>query len=543
MVNQPEEYERKKEAKYLQDKSTLETGKNLQLTKLEAVGIGVNEENYDKIHLEIKGLDYFRELAGRYDTFAEVKSNLNIDLSKRVLRLTETDLKELWKKDFTEGKKQQKDIDKEYKEKAVDIFTRIGQAKNFINEIPLFYDETKLWWVWGKKSTHCWKMTDETNLLIMLRNSLGVHGVKPSEKAEILNALSQVSRENAPENAKKSFIQFKNGIVDIELNNLEMQKPDPKYFISNPLAWNLGDSEDTPNMDRIFEEWVGKENMIQLYEILAYCMLPDYPIHRMFILLGAGLNGKSKFIQLLRKFIGEDNCSSTELDKLTGGNSRFEFTRFHKKLVCTMGETDFTEMKRTSILKNLTGEDNIAIEYKGKNHIDYVNYAKIIIATNNLPSTNDKTIGFYRRPIIIDFPNQFTEKKDILSEIPDIEYENLGRKCIVILKRLLTDREFTNEGTIQDRMKRYEDRSNPFDKFWQDNIIEYPSEYITLSQFRKRFEEWCQSNKFRKMNDRDIGLKMKDKGIEKGAKNVEWFEGEIKKRVTAKAWLDIKWKD
>jgi putative DNA primase/helicase len=429
------------------------------------------------------------------------------------------------------------------KQEAADIFTRIGQARNFIQNIPLFYDRAKLWWAWKNNSAPCWMMIDETDLLIMVRNTIGVHGVKAGEKSEILNALSQVSREMEPEKASDTWIQFSNGIVDVMAEDIKLQDPNPKYFISNPLAWKLGESDETPNMDKIFAEWVGGENKVQLYEILAYCMLPDYPIHRMFILLGGGLNGKSKFIQLLRKFIGDDNCSSTELDKLTGSNSRFEYTRFHKKLVCTMGETDFNEIQRTSVLKNLTGQDNISIEYKNKGHIDYVNYAKIIIATNNLPSTSDKTVGFYRRPIIIDFPNEFTEKKDILSEIPDIEYENLGRKCVGILKRLLTDRSFTNEGSIKDRMKRYEDRSNPFDKFWIENIIEDPDEFITLNQFKKKFEEWCKINKFRKMNDHEIGLKMKEKGIDKSAKNIEWFEGENKKRVTAKVWRDIKWRD
>jgi len=37
---------------------------------------------------------------------------------------------------------------------------------------------------------------------------------------------------------------------------------------------------------------------------------------------------KSKFLELLRKFIGEPNICSTELDTLL--TSRFEVTRLHK---------------------------------------------------------------------------------------------------------------------------------------------------------------------------------------------------------------------
>ncbi|MBY9021986.1 MAG: hypothetical protein KGD67_13100, partial [Candidatus Lokiarchaeota archaeon] len=169
-------------------------------------------------------------------------------------------------------------------------------------------------------------------------------------------------------------------------------------------------------------------------------------IHRLFCFIGEGLNGKSKFLKLLTNFVGEENVTSTELDTLL--TSRFEITRLHKRLVCQMGETDFSEMKKTSILKKLSGGDLIGFEYKNKNPFEEHNYAKIIIATNNLPTTTDKTIGFYRRWLILDFPNQFSEKKNILEDIPEEEYQSLAVKCLGILKDLISKREFHNEGDI-----------------------------------------------------------------------------------------------
>ena len=170
--------------------------------------------------------------------------------------------------------------------------------------------------------------------------------------------------------------------------------------MTNPIPWKVSGDPRTPTMDKIFEEWVGKEYVPLLYEILAYCLIPDYPINRLFCLIGSGLNGKSKFLELLQIFVGMQNVCSTELDSLI--SSRFEVTRLHKKLVCLMGETNFGEISKTSILKKLTGKDIIGFEYKNKNPFEDYNYAKILIATNNLPTTTDKTIGFYRRWCIID---------------------------------------------------------------------------------------------------------------------------------------------
>ena len=280
--------------------------------------------------------------------------------------------------------------------------------------------------------------------------------------------------------------------------------------------------------------------LFRSYEILAYSLLPDYPIHRIFCFIGGGMNGKSCFLNLLRKFIGGYNCCSTELDTLL--QSRFEVTRLHKKLVCQMGETNFSEMNKTSVLKKLSGGDLIGFEYKNKDPFEEINYAKIIIATNNLPTTTDKTIGFYRRWMIIDFPNQFSEKKDILDDIPEEEYNALAIKCSFILKDLIEKREFTNEGTIEDRIKNYEDKSDPLEKFMKEFTIENFEGYIWKNEFEKKLNEWCKSNRFRDMTSVAIGKKMTEKGISQKQIWEEWMNSDYGKKG-GRAWSGISWKD
>jgi len=69
------------------------------------------------------------------------------------------------------------------------------------------------------------------------------------------------------------------------------------------------------------------------------------------------------------------------------------------------------------------------------------------------------TEGFYRRWTIIDFPNKFSEKKDILKGIPEAEYNNLANKSIKKLQKLLREREFTNEQSIEERNYLFQSQS------------------------------------------------------------------------------------
>jgi len=427
---------------------------------------------------------------------------------------------------------------KEIEKLITNYFSKKDLAKKFLQIQPIYYDKYKIWWFWNRLE-YKWEVVDETDILNYVSELSQANTVKTKEKTEIIEALKQESRKFKPKEIKKTWIQFKEWIIDIKTK--EKFIANSEYFVTNPIPHSLGKSIETPKMDEIFEQWVGKENVKKLYEILAYCLLPDYPLHRIFCFIGGGMNGKSKYLELLRKFIGDNNSCSTELDTLL--SSRFEITRLHKKLVCQMGETNFNEMNKTSVLKKLSGGDSIGFEYKRKDPFEDINYAKILIATNNLPATTDKTIGFYRRWMIIDFPNQFSEKKDILKEIPKEEYNNLCLKCIDILKVLLEKRTFHNEGSIEDRMKIYEEKSNPIQKFIEEFFDTSDiNGFVTKNSFSKKLNEWLKNNKFREMSDIVITKWMKSRNFDEDRKYIDWYENQKLTKKLARVWVGLKLK-
>jgi len=436
------------------------------------------------------------------------------------------------KKDYEENKREY--LFEEFSEKT--DFLQI--VEKFMEVQPIYYDEGQVWWFWNWKN-RCWNRKDEIDLLNAIDNFTHFPSVNSWIKSSLLEAFKRIGRRNCPQKIKKTWIQFKSDFYDAETG--ECIPSSPKYFSTNPIPWRVGESEDTPNIDSLFEQWVGKDSALSLYEIIAYCCLADYPIHRLFCFIGDGLNGKGSFLRLLSKFIGEENCCSTELDILL--SSRFEVTRLYKRLVCLMGETNFNEMKQTSMLKKLTGGDLIGFEFKNKLPFEEYNYAKILIATNNLPTTTDKTAGFYRRWMIFDFPNTFNEKLDIISLVPEMEFENLAKKCLSILKELLKKREFHKEGSIEERAKKFEEKSNPFEKFWRDHIDDGdPQSDIPSWEFAKRINEWCRENKFRELSERTIADHLKQHQVQQVRLRKRWYENDRAIEKQVRCWAGIKWR-
>jgi len=394
-------------------------------------------------------------------------------------------------------------------EKAVTTFTDyLDMADQFLKKQPCFYTKDKLWWAWNFE-TKSWDMIDKIDLVNAVSKEVyGLRIFEQKQQTEIVNALTMRARKKIPEDAPKTWVQFKDKIIDI--TNGEEYSPSPKYFVTNPLAYPIGDSEETPTFDKLFVEWVGEKWKPTLYEILAYCCLPNYPIHRVFCLSGEGRNGKSSFLKIVSKLIGNNNVCSTDMDILI--SNRFESSKLYRKLVCEMGEINSTIFKRTSRLKKLIGDDLMGFEFKGKGGFDDYNYAKLIIATNKLPESADKTTGFYAKWLIIDFPNQFKEKVDIVGTIPEEEYNCLARKCVGILKGLLESASFTNEGSYKERENRYEERSSSITEFIRKYCVDSAQGRTPFFQLYKEYVAFCSERGLRIPTKTEVSRLLTAKG-------------------------------
>ena len=419
---------------------------------------------------------------------------------------------EFWK-DYFSGKN--KDVIVK-EDNPYEIFGIRGQVEHFYKLQPFFYDSIGMFHLW-EKDLGKWSSCDKVDMLNVLQKNIpGVDTINAKMKNEIISALEQVGRNKKPKDIPKTWIQFKDKIVDILTG--EEFNASPEYYTTNPISWNIGDSNETPTIDKLIREWVvdsdyQNETYIKtMKQIIAYTICSDQFMQRMVALCGAGLNGKGTFVKLLTKFIGIENTCASDLRILSTNN--FEASSLYKKLLCIMGEVDTTDLKNTNTIKKLSGEDTMRFEFKGKGSFTDESITTCIIQTNSLPTTPDKSLGFYRRWLIIDFPHQFTVKRDLIGQIPDIEFENLGRCCLELLKEMYESNKFENEGELNDRMNRYEERSNPLLRFIESECVEEMGNKISVKEFCNEFNKYLKNKHLRIQNPKIIKKSMKDEGFE-----------------------------
>lgn len=404
----------------------------------------------------------------------------------------------------------------EHVEQSGFVFGRMSQALAFIKLQPLFYDRNKMWWAYDRDSCS-WKPIDETDILNGIRRSLQVDTIDSKARHEIIAALQQAAREKEPKRLPKEYIQFGKTIVNPKTGE---QKPaSPEYFVTTPIPHELSTTEDTPNVDRLFKEWVGESYAKTLYQIFAYSLTPHKFMQRLFAFTGGGSNGKGTCEKLLIKLVGQDNIGTSDLKSIS--TDRHATSYIYNKLVVFLGESSYDDLKNTNLLKKMSGEDKLIYNFKGKTGFsDDVTFT-LIQGTNALPETPDQSSGFYRRWLIIDFPTQFTGiTTDVLECVDEAELRNLCTKCVRILSELYTTKKFANEGTFDERRERYESRSRPLDKFLAECCEETSGEYTPQREFANEFNIWLKTNNLRQLTVAQVGGMLRQHGFQVGSRKV-----------------------
>jgi len=395
-----------------------------------------------------------------------------------------------------------------------------GMAEMLWTNAPFFYDKHKMFWFWNKKEFF-YEQVDETELLNTIDDLFQISSLNTGQKSSIVEALKQVGRKHIPKQIKKWWVQFNSKVIDIDTGNIFAA--DPNYFFTTSIPWDIGESEEIPTIKKYIEEWVVKEGLQDktyidtMIEIIAYCCFNNQFLQTMFAFTGVGSNGKGTFRDILKKFIGERNYVSSEMKLLA--TKQFETSSIYRKAICAIPEVDAYDMKNTVRIKQLCGEDPLRFEFKGKTPFTDYSQTKIIVLTNSLPVTQDRSIGFYRRWLIVDFPYIFNVGKDIIADIPNIEFNNLAKLCIRVMKELKERKQFTNGGNFEQRRQRYEDRSNPMEKFVNEECEENtPLVPIPCRDFYKEVNKWLKHHNLREMKNSQIKSALKTMDIEVGAR-------------------------
>ena len=343
----------------------------------------------------------------------------------------------------------------------------------------------------------------------------------------------------APEKAmsKPNYIAFRNGIFDLVSDKL--LSFDPEIVIPCMIPWDYNENA----YDELCNTFLNRitcndpDLRSRLEECIGYCFYRDNFLKAAFFLTGEKDNGKTTFLNLLQRALGEDNCSNLDMKQLS---QQFAVVRLFGKLANVGDDISADDIKDPSFFKKVTGGGKTEAEYKGKDMFSFNPFVKFIFSANTLPRINDLTEAVYKRMKQIPFLATFSETDpdfdpligDKLNNQLSMEY--FIKVGIDGLKRLIENKAFTQSTKAKEKEDEYREQNNPIEGFIEEKTKDYLLQEPKAIVYRA-FQIWCSengftpvtSNVFSKLIKKKCDFREKDRQqrVEKG-KPAVWFYAE-----------------
>ncbi len=269
-------------------------------------------------------------------------------------------------------------------------------------------DKHPIWF--HDKNRHIWDIEAISKVRNYLSGCLGVHYTKNLVSSIVTWLRDRSYRDNVELGGPPHKMIMVNGVFDLDSNTFtpfenidEKELADEYHITSIPVVWDA--EAECPNIQEFLREVTENEDDIRAIEEFAgYCLLKDYPIAYVLVLVGEGSNGKSTLLDVIRAFLGKGNVTGISPHQLQ--ENRFKLAQLHGKLANVAGDIG-PKTLNTEIIKWITGGDWINAEHKNQAPFDFLNYAKQIFSCNKLPKVYDDTTAYHRRMRVVRFLKVF----------------------------------------------------------------------------------------------------------------------------------------
>ena len=240
------------------------------------------------------------------------------------------------------------------------------------------------------------------------------------------------------------------------------------------------------------------EDIPTLQEYLGYCLIPSTKGQKMLMLIGKGGEGKSRIGIVLRALLGS-NMNTGSIAKVE--TSPFARADLEHELVMLDDDMKLEALPQTNNIKAIiTAELPMDLEKKGQQSYQGDLYVRFIGLGNGvLQSLYDRSVGFFRRQIILSTKEKDPNRKDdpYIAEKMCAEAEGIFLWALAGLHRLIdNDYKFTVSQSAQDNMDAaVSDGNNIIEFLSSEGYIRFKADYeVSSKDLYAVYKLWCDDN-------------------------------------------------
>jgi putative DNA primase/helicase len=264
---------------------------------------------------------------------------------------------------------------------------------------------------------------------------------------------------------------------------------------------------------------------------IGYMLTGDISEQCFFIFYGDGANGKSTIMEVIAALLGELACtlptSSIQHNARAAGSATQDLTMLPGIRYARVSESESDMRLSASFVKNLTGGEPITARAVYKDYFTFSPKAKLIIATNNLPTIKGGDYGIWRRIYTIPFntiilPEERNPylKQELLEELPGILNWALDGY------RMWKDEGSLNPpSSVRQATMDYQADQDPVGEYLNERIERHQNSRISAREMFENYCRWCEDNSLDHLNQTLFGTEAKEKGYSKVKSGIKYYVG------------------
>jgi len=307
-----------------------------------------------------------------------------------------------------------------------------------------------------------------------------------------------------------------NGVIDLRSGHLRDGRPEDRITMHSDVEF---DSEaECPRFELFLNEvFESDEELVAYVRRLAGYTMTGHTSEQVWVLAqGAGMNGKSKFLSILRHVMGDYayNAPFSTFEMSARSGIPNDVAALEGRRLVTSLETNESTVLNAARVKLLSGEDEVTARYLYHEHFTFRPVLKLWLAVNSLPRVNDDSYAFWRRVRLLPFNRRFVVGKDADSQLGEKLMAEASGVLNWLVRGCLEWQERGLEPTppmVLAATQSYQQEEDPLAEFLESRCVVAPDAVVKACDLYAAYCDWTSTlgmGTQERLNLKGFGMRM-----------------------------------
>lgn len=356
------------------------------------------------------------------------------------------------------------------------------------------------------------------------REAIARHAAK-TESERSIRAMIHLAKSEPPIPARPDdfdadplMLNTPKGMIDLQTG--EIHSHDRAAMCTRSTGAGYVPGARSELWEKCLETWLPNSEVRSFVQrIVGYSVIGTVTEHILPILYGLGANGKSVFIEAIRRALGE-YAAQTPAETLVGSRTTGvpnDVARLKGARFVTASETEENGRLSEGKVKSMTGGDRLIARFMRGEWFEFSPTFTVWLSTNHRPVVQGTDEGIWRRLKLIPFNVRIPEDQRDPELAAKLDRELEGVLAWAVEGALEYQRiGLCPPAAVEAATNEYRRDQDVIGAFIAEECIEDPNGTVSIAELFERFEGWCGRSGEKSGSKRAFGQKLEERGLSKG---------------------------